>query len=151
MVPKGIFPALLGAALVLGGSTAWAADYRPDEFLNLDLSKAVLSPKRLGPATQFVKVPIEAKSEPSGIVAQNAHPKKVAVERVNGAPLRAELKRPAHRRSRLAQARTEKRSGAGRVRLAHRYRNPMNAEAMDTRIQKWPCNPDYGGICAWHQ
>lgn len=150
MVPKGIFPALVGTALLLGSSTVWAADYRPDEFLNLDLSKAVLSPKRLGPSTQFAKVPIEAKSEPSGIVAQNANPRKVAVERVKRAPARAALKPPAHRRSQVAQARGEKRRGAGPVRLAHRHRNPMNAEAMDTRIQKWPCNPDYGGICAWH-
>jgi hypothetical protein len=151
MVPKGIFPALLGAALLLGSGTAWAADYRPDEFLNLDLSKAVLSPKRLGPPTEFAPVPVEAKSEPSGIVAQNANPKKVAVEHVQGAPVRAELKPPAHRRSRVAQAHSEKRRGAGRAHLARRHGNPMNAEAMDTRIQKWPCNPDYGGICVWRQ
>ena len=153
MVAKGIFPALLGTALLLvGSSTVWAADYRPDEFLNLDLSKAVLSPKRLGPPAEFAPVPVEAKSEPSGIVAQNANPKKVAVKHVKGAPVRAELKLPAaHRRSRVAQAGSERRNGAGRAHLARRHGNPMNAEAMDTRIQKWPCNPDYGGICAWRR
>lgn len=151
MVLKGIFPVVLGTALLLGSSAAWAADYRPDEFLNLDLSKAVLSPKRLGPPTEFAKVPLEAKSEPSGIVAQNANPKKVATERVAAAPARAELRPPAHHTRRIAQARSEKRRGAGRVHLARRHGNPMNAEAMDTRIQKWPCNPDYGGICAWRQ
>ena len=151
MVPKGILPILLGAALLLGSSTAWAAGYGPDEFLNLDLSKAVLSPKRLGPPTEFAKVPIEAKCEPSGIVGQNANPKKVAVQHVKTAPVRAELKPPAHGRSRVAQARSDKRRGAGRARLARRHGNPMNAEAMDMRIQKWPCNPDHGGICAWHQ
>lgn len=158
MVLKGVVPALLGTALLLGGSAGWAADYRPDEFLNLDLSKAVLSPKRLGPPTEFAPVPVEAKneaknevkSEPSGIVAQNANPKKVAVEHVEAAPVRAQLKTP-HRHSRVAQARSEKRRGTGRVHLARRHGNPMNAQAMDTRIQKWPCNPDYGGICAWRR
>jgi len=38
-----------------------------------------------------------------------------------------------------------------RVKLAQRHGNPLNAQAMDTRIQKWPCNPDNGGICAWQR
>ena len=48
--------------LVLGG-VATADEYRPSEFLRLDLSKAVLSPKRLGPEAEFAPVPIEAKSD----------------------------------------------------------------------------------------
>jgi hypothetical protein len=38
--------------------------------------------------------------------------------------------------------------GAARTRLAHRHRNPLDAQAMDTRIQKWPCRSG-GGICDW--
>jgi hypothetical protein len=138
-----IFPALLGAALIAGGAVR-AADYTPSEFLGLDLSKAVLSPKRLGPANEFAPVAVEAKGdtkgEPSGVIARN-DAKKVAVERVKVAK--------AHRGGRVAEAQGEKPRGAARARLAHRHGNPLNAQAMDTRIQKWPCNPDEGGICAW--
>lgn len=155
MVLKAIVPALVGAALIAGGA-AWAADYRPDEFLGLDLSKAVLSPKPLGPATTFAPVQVEARSEArndaksdaSGVLVQN-DAKKVAVERVKGAPVRTELTSAARRDSHLARAQSEKPRGAARTRLAHRHGDPMNAEARDIRIQKWPCNPDMGGICAW--
>ena len=53
MVLQRFFPALVGAALLMAGATSIAAEYRADEFLGLDLSKAVLSPKPLGPATEF--------------------------------------------------------------------------------------------------
>jgi hypothetical protein len=151
MVLKAIFPALVGAALIAGGA-AWAADYRPDEFLGLDLSKAVLSPKPLGPTTTFAPVAVEAKSDAKGdgVLAQR-DAKKVAVERVRGAPVRTELTSAGRHDGRLARARSEKPRGAARVKLAHRHGNPLNAQAMDTRIQKWPCNPDNGGICAWQR
>jgi hypothetical protein len=150
MVLKGVFCAVLGAALIAGGAAS-AADYKPDEFLSLDLAKAVLSPKRLGPENSFAPVAVEAKGDTvSGVLAKN-DARKVAVERVKGAPARAELTSAARHDSRLAQAPSEKRHGAARTRLAHRHGNPLNAEAMDTRIQKWPCNPDMGGICAWRR
>jgi hypothetical protein len=147
MALKGVFSALLGAALIAGGAAS-AADYRPDEFLGLDLSKAVLSPKPLGPPSEFAPVAVEARSEASGVLPQS-DAKKVAVERVNAAPVRTERTSVIHRDSRLTHAQSEKPRGAARTRLAHHHGNPMNAQAMDTRIQKWPCNPDNGGICAW--
>jgi hypothetical protein len=67
MVLIRVFPALTGAALLMLGGASVAADYRADEFLSLDLSKAVLSPKRLGPPAEFAPVPLEAK----GDVAKN--------------------------------------------------------------------------------
>ena len=156
MVLKGVFRAVLGAALVAGGASlvagaAVAADYKADEYLGLDLSKAVLSPKRLGPENTFAPVAVEAKGDTvSGVLAKrDARP--VAVEHVKGAPVRAELASTARHGARPAQASSEKRRGAARTRLAHRHGNPLNAEAMDTRIQKWPCNPDMGGICAWQR
>lgn len=150
MVLKGAFLAVLGAALIAGGAAS-AADYKPDEYLNLDLSKAVLSPKPLGPETSFAPLAVEAKGDTvSGVLAKK-DARKVAVERVKGAPVRAELTSRARHEARLAQAPGEKRRGAARTRLAHRHDNPLNAEAMDTRIQKWPCNPDMGGICAWQR
>ncbi len=150
MVLKGVFCAVLGAALIAGGAAS-AADYKPDEFLSLDLSKAVLSPAPLGPQSTFAPVAVEAKGDTvSGVLARN-DARKVAVERVKTAPVRAELRSTARHEARLAQAPNEERRGAARMRLSHRHGNPLNAEAMDTRIQKWPCNPDMGGICAWRR
>jgi len=40
-----------------------ADQYRAGEYLNLDLSKAVLSPKRLGPPAEFAPVAVEARTE----------------------------------------------------------------------------------------
>jgi hypothetical protein len=130
-----------------------AAEYRADEFLTLDLSNAVLSPNPLGPSAQFGPVPVEAKSESKSdsksestsdfesdgaaeaAPAPGPQARKVAVERVSVA------------HPRLAHVRTDKPRGAARTRLAHR--NPLNAQAMDTRIQTWPCKS--GGICNWKQ
>ena len=146
MVLKGVLPVVFGAALLMGGAAS-AADYRPDQFLGLDLSTAVLSPEPLGPSSTFQPVPVEAKGDSSGALAQN-DAKKVAVEHVKGARVRSEMVAATPRRDGRV-ARTEKPRGDARVKLAHRHGDPMNAQAMDTRIQKWPCNPDNGGICAW--
>lgn len=142
MVLKSV-PFAVAIVLVLAwGGIARADDYKPDEYLGLDLSKAVLSPKRLGPETRFAPVALEAKG------ANEAHaraepvdvPKKVAAERVHVSEPKAAQTKVAHTKS--AQPR-----GAARTRLAHRHGNPLNAQAMDTRIQTWPCRS--GGICNW--
>ena len=91
--------AALGAVLLAIGSATMAADYRPDEFLSLDLSKAVLSPKPLGPQTEFAPVPVEAKSEPSGVLP-HADTRKVPIAKVRGAPARAEWDPAARREQR---------------------------------------------------
>jgi len=150
MVLRGFSSAVVGAALI-ASSAAWAADYRADEFLGLDLSKAVLSPTPLGPATTFAPIAVEAKGDTvSGVLAQK-DAKKVAVERVKGVPVRIEVTAATRRDSHIARTQSEKPRGASRVKLAQRHGNPLNAQAMDTRIQKWPCNPDNGGICAWQR
>jgi hypothetical protein len=144
-------PAALGAALLVLGSASMAAEYRPDEFFGLDLSKAVLSPKRLGPQTEFAPVPVEAKSEPSGVLP-HADTRQVPVARVRGAPEHAVLAPAVRRESRLSRATAERPRGAARAKLAHRHHgDPLNAQAMDTRIQKWPCRSGGGGICGWKQ
>jgi hypothetical protein len=166
MVPTKILPALLGAALLLCGGASMAAEYRADEFLGLDLSKAVLSPKPLGPATEFAPVPVQAK----GDVARSDHAMGAVPRRAESArtepkvaepkvtePKIADVKvariRPAetaqHRSTLVAHARLEKPKGAARTRLAHRHSNPLDAQAFDTRIQAWPCKS--GGICDWKQ
>ena len=131
MILKNGFKAALCAGLLAWTGLASAAEYRPSEFLGLDLSKAVLSPKPLGPPAQFAPVPIEADS--GSPVAQ----------------VRAELKPVASnvvRKNKVVE-RAEKPRGAARTKLARRHGNPMDAQASDTRIQVWPCKT--GGICNW--
>lgn len=145
MILKGIVPIVIGVALMAG--TAMADEYRPDEFLKLDLPKAVLSPKPLGPEQHFQPLPVEASSEHAVAAVQPAAkpdvPRAVAAKRVHVAHSIAKLKSMARP---VAIAR-----GAARTRLAHRHGNPLDAQAMDTRIQTWPCKPGNGGICAWKQ
>ena len=157
MVLKNVFSAIISATLVASGGACFAADYKPGDFLGLDLSKAVLSPKPLGPPTQFAPVPIEADSDSAKAAAQaRAEPK--AAPRITVAKTRTahvhtahvHTTREAHARvDREAHARVEKPRGAARTRLAHRQSNPLDAEAFDRRIQVWPCRT--GGICNWHR
>jgi hypothetical protein len=121
----------LSASLVMPGGAATAAEYRPDEFLNLDLSKAALSPTPLGPANGFVLAPAKARPDSDGGVRARTEP----------------VTPPPPRHARVEQARIEKPRGAARTRLAHRHRNPLDAQASDTRVQVWPCKS--GGICNW--
>lgn len=147
MVLKQLVPALVAATLVAGSSLALADEYRASEYLGLDLSTAVLSPKLLGPPTQFAPVAVEAKSDARtdnaseaswARSALKAEPKQVAVEDVHVAHAR-----------KATHVAVEKPRGAARIKLAHRHSNPLDAQAMDTRIQKWPCRSGSGGICDW--
>jgi hypothetical protein len=133
MVPKNIFFAMLGAALLACSSPSMADQYRADEFFGLDLSKALLSPKPLGPAIQFAPVRIEAKAGRESRMAQ----------------ARVEPKAAPVRKARMAHLRAEKPHGAVGTRLARRHGNPLDAQAFDTRIQVWPCRS--GGICNWQR
>jgi hypothetical protein len=137
VVLKNVPFAIAFALVIAGGGIACADDYKPGEYLGLDLSKAVLSPKRLGPETRFAPLALEARggNEAQARAEPVDVPKKVAAERVRVAEPKA-----AHTRS--AQAR-----GAARAKLARRHGNPLDAQAMDTRIQTWPCRS--GGICNW--
>jgi hypothetical protein len=146
MVLKFVVPIVMGMALV-GAAPAMAADYRPDDFLKLDLSKAVLSPAPLGPEAHFEPLPVEAnadtKADPSadqtsgGAVAATQPRARPDVPRKLATP-RVHVARP-----------LERSRGAARTKLAHRRGNPLDAQAMDTRIQTWPCRPGGGGICNW--
>ena len=70
MAPNRVLAALACAALVALGTTARADEYRAGEFFGLDLSKAVLSPKRLGPTAEFAPVPVEARTDAKRNVAE---------------------------------------------------------------------------------
>jgi hypothetical protein len=155
LVLKRVVAVLAAAALLAAGSVALAADdeYRPSEFLTLDLSQAVLSPKRLGPPAEFAPVAVEAQSssEASSDHASEPYwareelqvqPKKVAVQ--DGQATHSHRVAPDVPRA-AAQLKPK---GAARTRLAHRHGNPLEAQARDARIQKWPCRSG-GGICGW--
>src|SRR5690242_8336077 len=163
MVLKRVVPPLVAAALFAAGSVAWAdEEYRPSEFLGLDLSQAVLSPKRLGPPAEFAPVALqaeteakEAKNEAAGDHASEPYwareeldvkPKEVAVQDVRVThPNRIAHDRIAPEVPKAAAHLKPK--GTSRTTLAHRHHNPLDAQARDVRIQKWPCTG--GGICAW--
>ena len=133
MVLKSVCVAAVCTAYLALGGVASADEYQPNEFFGLDLSKAVLSPKRLGPENQFAPVPIEADSGNPGAQAR-AEPQ----------PVRGSV----IRKNRVVE-RAEKPRGAARARLARRHSNPLDAQAFDTRIQVWPCKT--GGICNWQR
>ena len=140
MVLKSALAAALCTGLLMSGSPALADEYSAGEFLGMDLSRALLSPRRLGPETEFAPVPIEARTDR----------KQVKTERVV-VPMVAEPK-VAERKTRAVQDRVEKPRGAARAKLARRHSNPLDAQARDTRIQTripWPCKS--GAICGWQR
>jgi hypothetical protein len=157
MVPRAAFIAVVGAVF-LAGSASIADEYRPDEFLNLDLSKAVLSPKRLGPEAQFEPTPVEAKTDAQGTAVHvEAAPEPVvaAPKHANAAPKHANAPpkhanaAPKAAKSKVAHARAEKPRIPAGTKLARKHTNPLDAQASDTRIQVWPCRS--GGICNWQR
>ena len=132
MALKNAIAAALCTGFLMSGNAALADEYRAGEFIGLDLSKALLSPKRLGPETEFAPVRIEARSDR----------KPVKTERVV-------VQKAAAPKTRVVQERVEKPRGAARAKLARRHTNPLDAQARDTRVQTWPCKS--GGICGWQR
>ena len=139
MVLKNAIAAALCTGLLMSGSPALADDYRAGEFLGMDLSRALLSPKRLGPETEFAPVPIEARTDRKQVKTE-----RVIVPRVADRVVAPEIR---ERKTRVMQSRVEKPRGAARAKLARRHGNPLDAQARDTRIQTWPCRS--GAICGW--
>jgi hypothetical protein len=151
--------AVSGTVVLAGSSPATAQQYSPGEFFKLDLSKAVLSPKPLGPATTFTPGPlgvtvdrgnsaaqtnaelvVDPKSVPAAAVHIHAESEPVA----NAGPAK-NITAP---RRRVAHARVEPQPvHKPRALVALHGRNPMEAQARDTSIQTWPCRS--GGICNW--
>ena len=130
MAPKHAVAAVVCAVAVALGAPALADEYRAGEFLSLDLSRAVLSPKRIGPPAEFAPVPVEARTDTRQAVAE---PK-------------AEHRR-AVRTTGVTESHVAKPRGAARTKLSHRRSNPLDAQAMDRGVQTWPCKS--GGICNW--
>src|SRR5258705_10689757 len=136
MVLKNAIATALSMGLLMSGGAARGDEYRADEFLGLDLSKALLSPKRLGPETQFAPLRIEARTDARPVKTERVVVPKEAAPKPQVA---------AH----VTRERAEKPRGAARTKLARRHTNPLHAQARATPIQTWPCNS--GGICGWQR
>jgi hypothetical protein len=180
MVLKRGWLAAIGVSAVGLAGLAWsgpsaAQQYRADEVLNLDLSRAVLSPRPLGPPASFTRGPLDVTADRGNDAAQakaeflfDPKPVATAAVHVNGHPTAAVHARSQSRamvhvgskppirtafksaapRMRVAHARPEQQHPpAPRALVALHRRNPMEAQARDTAIQVWPCRS--GGICNW--
>lgn len=166
VVKRGRLLPFMGVAALVWSGLAAAQPYRPDDFLTLDLSKAVLSPRPLGPATSFTPGPLDVTVDRGNNPAQaNAElvvdPKPVTADTVHAESMSAAnlaelspaakaalVNRTATIRRRVPQARAERpASHKPHTLVALHGRNPLEAQARDTRIQVWPCKS--GGICNW--
>jgi cytoskeletal protein RodZ len=176
MVLNRVCFAALGVMVLVWSGLSAAQQYRPNEFLNLDLSRAVLSPKPLGPAASFSPGPLdvtidrgkdaapasaELMVDPKTVATATVHAESNSTPR-NSTPKNATSKYSASKNSTSKTAiRTAASSMRGaRVRAADRSaphkpralvalhgRNPVEAQARDTNVQVWPCRS--GGICNW--
>jgi hypothetical protein len=144
MVPKSVFIALVSAIVVTWNGVAIADQYRPDEFLHLDLSSAVLSPKPLGPVSGFAPGPLDVSIDRGSADTQASVEPKGSVEPKVSAETKTE---PTITVQRTRVVHAEKTRGPVRAKLARHRGNPLDAQAFDTRIQVWPCRS--GGICGW--
>jgi hypothetical protein len=145
MVLKNVFLAIVSAALLASSGPSAADEYRPDEFLGLELSRAVLSPKPLGPAAEFAPAAVQARGDRADRGGEGAR----AQLEPNAEPgIAVRTVRAAHAREvHVAHVRVEKPRAAAATRLARRHGNPLDAQASIARIQVWPCRS--GGICNW--
>ena len=175
MVLNRVCFAAFGAMILAWSGLSVAQQYRPGEYLNLDLSRAVLSPKPLGPAASFAPGPLDVTVDRGKEAAQSnaelvVDPKPVATATVhaqndstsnNSTPKNFTSK---NFTSKNLTSKTALRTAASGLRAAHASaersaphkphalvalhgRNPMEAQARETTVQTWPCKS--GGICNW--
>jgi hypothetical protein len=158
MISNRIGLAAFGAMVLVSSGVSAAQPYHPGEFLNLDLSRAILSPKPLGPAAGFAPGPLDVTVDRSDKAARASaelavDPKSVATATVhaeNKAIPKAEPKtvlRTAASGMRTAHGRVAERTASHRTLVALYGRNPVEAQARETTVQTWPCRS--GGICNW--
>ena len=141
MVRKSAIAAALCTGLLMSGSAGLADEYRAGELFSLDPSSALLSPKRLGPETQFAPLRIEARTDRKPVKTERVVVRKTPEPKTHVA-------QTPERKAQVAQ-RSEKPRGVARTKLTRRHSNPLDAQARDIRIQTWPCRS--GGICDWQR
>ncbi|HVV41708.1 MAG TPA: hypothetical protein VHC94_11650 [Nitrobacter sp.] len=116
-----------------GSGVCHAAGYQPGQFFNLDIAHAALSPNPLGPPAHFEQIPVEANTAPDDRTVPDAKVTQV---------------RPVHIRPH-SRVQATRRTIPRRTLARRSRRNPLDAQAADTRIQVWPCRS--GGICNWQR
>jgi hypothetical protein len=165
MVLNRVCFAAFGVVILAWSGLSAAQQYRPGEYLNLDLSRAVLSPKPLGPAAGFAPGPLDVTVDRGNNAARASaelvvDPKTVATATVhaendstsnNSTPKNFAPKtalRTAASGLRAAHASAERSAPhKPRALVALHGRNPLEAQARETAVQTWPCKS--GGICNW--
>jgi hypothetical protein len=142
MALRNVFGAVICATMLVPSGVSVADEYRPDEFLGLDLSRAVLSSKPLGPAAGFAPGPLDV------TVDRGSNSVRAIVEPAAESKTepKIEPKTIVHA-TRTVQPRAATLRHPVRTKLARHLRNPLDAQASDARIQVWPCKTS--GICNW--
>jgi hypothetical protein len=154
MILRHIWFAAIGVTALAWSGLVAAQQYRADELLHLDLSRAVLSPKPLGPAATFAPGPLDVTIDRGTNAVQangesEVEPKPVptATVHVEGSATTAPGTATSGIRA-AAHARAERSvSRKPHALVALHQRNPVEAQARETKIQVWPCKS--GGICGW--
>jgi hypothetical protein len=86
MILKKLFATAVCGVLLASSTPSSADEYRPGEYLGLDLSSALLSPKPLGPPAEFAPLPVQAMSNSrSEAIPASVEPKagpKIATPRI---------------------------------------------------------------------
>ena len=170
MVLNRVCFAAFGAMILAWSGLSVAQQYRPGEYLNLDLSRAVLSPKPLGPAASFAPGPLDVTVDRGNNAAQASAELVVDPKPVATATVHAQNDSTSNNStsknftSKNLTSKTALRTAASGWRAAHASaerslphkphalvalhgRNPAEAQARDTAVQTWPCKS--GGICNW--
>ena len=163
MVLNRVWLTAFGVTVLAWSGVSAAQQYRADELLNLDLSRAVLSPKPLGPAAGFTQGPLDVTVDRGKDATQAStelvvDPKSVPAVTVrvdnNSAIKNSTSEKSAPPRTvasgaRAAHVRAAERSVPHKPHalVALHGRNPVEAQARDTAVQTWPCKS--GGICNW--
>jgi hypothetical protein len=142
----------IGVAILAWGGVAAAEQYRAGDFLRMDLSRAVLSPKPLGTGAGFTPGPLNVtmgKVAVQASAAMQVEPKPLQTSSIKAETTvvpKTALK-TATSGLRSAHARTESRRQTPRSLVALHGRSPAEAQARDVKVQVWPCRS--GGICNW--
>jgi hypothetical protein len=153
---------LLVAGSIVGAPLAWSADgndghYRPDDFLTLNLSQAVLSPQPLGPPAHFEPYGIEARNDGQTTddqVGAKTEAKTETTPTEETAPAEDKTADAAESKTAAAPPARTARVHHPRKLAVRKHSNPLDAQALDSRglrqhgrVQVWPCRS--GGICDW--
>ena len=140
MVLKSAIAAALCTGLLISGGAALAGEYRAGELLGLDLPQAVLSPKRLGPETEFAPVRIEARTDRRPVKTERVVVAKAAAPEAR--EMRAGARREAARRgphqAGTAPQQSARRTGARHAHpdLAVQVRRHLRLAAVDSLVRR---------------